>query len=83
MRVQQPYKTVRDSRTCMTDLVFPPDTNHHKLTSRAYLTFIALDEEGKPAPVPLVIPETEEEKRQYEHAKERYERRKARRKEIE
>ncbi|GED34334.1 acyl-CoA thioesterase [Brevibacillus centrosporus] len=150
-------KTVSESRTVMTDLVFPPDTNHlhtifggkvmahvdkiaciaamrhcrravvtvssdsfdflapiktgeainleayvtwvHKtsmevfvkvesenlltaerrLTARAYLTFIALDDEGKPTAVPQVIPETDEEKSQYEHAEERYHIRKKRR----
>ena len=33
------------------------------LTNKAYLTFVALDEEGKPTPVPPLIPETDEEKR--------------------
>lgn len=150
-------KKVQESRTYMTDLVFPPDTNHHntifggkvmayvdkiaciaamrhcrkpvvtvssdnfdflapiktgeainleayvtwvhktsmevyvkvesenlltaerKITARAYLTFIALDEEGQPTPVPQVIPETEEEQRQYGQAQERYAMRKKRR----
>ena len=35
-------------------------------TCSAYLTFVALDENGKAVPVPPVIPETEEEKRRYE-----------------
>jgi acyl-CoA hydrolase len=37
-------------------------------TSSAYLTFVALDENGKPATIPPVIPETDEEKRRYEEA---------------
>ncbi|HWQ57206.1 MAG TPA: acyl-CoA thioesterase [Bryobacteraceae bacterium] len=37
-------------------------------TSSAYLTFVALDEEGNRVPVPPVIPETDEEKRRYEEA---------------
>jgi acyl-CoA hydrolase len=37
-------------------------------TSSAYLTFVAIDPEGKPIPLPPVIPETEEEKRRYEEA---------------
>jgi len=37
-------------------------------TSSAYLTFVAIDEHGRPAPVPPVIPETEDEKRRYEEA---------------
>lgn len=40
-------------------------------TSSAYLTFVALDDEGRPTPVPPVIPETPEEKRRFEEAGER------------
>lgn len=43
--------------------------------SSAYLTFVALDENGKPASVASVLPETEEEKRRYEEAGRRRERR--------
>ena len=39
---------------------------HH--TNSSYLTFVALDDEGKPRPVPPVIPETEEEKRRWREA---------------
>jgi len=42
-------------------------------TCSAYLTFVALDENGKPTPVPCVIAETEEEKRRYREAGERRE----------
>lgn len=51
-------------------------TSERKLTSSAYLTFIAIDDEGKPSPVPKVIPETEEECKQYEQAEQRYQQRK-------
>jgi acyl-CoA hydrolase len=39
---------------------------HH--TSSAYLTFVALDENGKPVSVAPVVPETEDEKRRFEEA---------------
>jgi acyl-CoA hydrolase len=42
-------------------------------TCSAYLTFVALDENGKATEVPPVIPETAEEKRRYEQAGERRE----------
>jgi acyl-CoA hydrolase len=35
------------------------------LTNRAYITFVALDDEGKPIFVPPILPETEEEKKDY------------------
>ena len=43
-------------------------TNRRQHTSSAYLTFVAIDETGKPALVPPVIPETPEEKRRYREA---------------
>lgn len=51
-------------------------TGEKKLTSDAYLTMIAVDEDGKPSSVPAVIPETDEEKQHYQLAMERYEMRK-------
>ena len=44
-------------------------------TCSAYLTFVALDENGKAAPIPPVIPETDDEKRRYREAGERREHR--------
>jgi acyl-CoA hydrolase len=44
-------------------------------TSSAYLTFVALDGEGRPTPVPAVIPETPAERRRYAQAEQRRERR--------
>jgi len=46
----------------------------------AFLTFVALDEDGKPTEVPPVYPETEQEKALYEGAQLRRERRNERRK---
>jgi acyl-CoA hydrolase len=42
-------------------------------TSSAYLTFVALDENGKPMPIPPVIPETPDELRRFQEAGERRE----------
>ena len=44
-----------------------------KHTCSAYLTFVALDESGKPVEIAPVIPETETEKRRYREAGERRE----------
>ena len=57
-------------------------TGTKQMTARAYLTMIALDDQGKPTLVPSVIPETEEEKLQHEKAKERYELRRKRKAEV-
>jgi len=43
-------------------------TGELRHTCSAYLTFVAIDEQGRPAAVPPVIPETEDEKRRYEEA---------------
>ena len=42
-------------------------------TCSAYLTFVALDENGRPTPIIPVIPETKDEKRRYREAGERRE----------
>ena len=47
--------------------------------SSAFLTFVAVDEQGRPLPVAQVIPETPEEKRRYEDAGRRREQRLAER----
>jgi acyl-CoA hydrolase len=57
-------------------------TGERRHTCSAYLTFVALDENGKPVPVCPVIPETEEEKRRYQHAGERRENRLAMRQRL-
>jgi len=43
-------------------------TGLRKHTSSAYLTFVALDEHGRPHPVSPAIPKTAEEKRRYREA---------------
>ena len=42
-----------------------------KVCTTAFLTFVALDENGKPTPVPSVIPESEQEKKLHQGASER------------
>ncbi|MDP2302015.1 MAG: acyl-CoA thioesterase [Ignavibacteria bacterium] len=52
-------------------------------TNTAYLTFVGVDEEGRPVKAPQAIPETEDEKRRFEEALQRRENRlKFRRKDI-
>jgi acyl-CoA hydrolase len=46
-----------------------PLTGEMKHTASAYLTFVALDSDGKPKLVPPVTPENEEEERRYDAAK--------------
>ena len=42
-----------------------------KMINRAYLVFVALDDDDRPAPVPAYVPETTEEKLEYAAAEER------------
>lgn len=48
-----------------------PRTGERRYTTKAYLTFVALDAAGRPRPVPPVVPHTEEEKSRFEGAKAR------------
>lgn len=48
------------------------------LTTESFLTMVAVDQNGKPIPVPKVIPHTQEEKRLFETAPARKEHRKNR-----
>lgn len=58
-------------------------TGERKLAATSFLTFVALDDEGKPMIVPNVIPETDEEIMLNRTAPERINVRKARRKHSE
>jgi acyl-CoA hydrolase len=52
------------------------ETGEIKHANSAYFTFVSVDKiTGKKKQVPSVIPETEEEKRRYDHALERRNRR--------
>lgn len=59
-----------------------PLTGERRHTSSAYLTFVALDGNGKPTAVPPVQPSTDEEKRRYQAGEKRSEERKKRRPKI-
>jgi acyl-CoA hydrolase len=50
-------------------------TGLRRHTNSCYLTFVAIDRNGKPVPVPSLKPETPEEVRRFKAAKERRERR--------
>jgi acyl-CoA hydrolase len=46
-------------------------TGKKRFTNQAYLTFVAVDQNGTPIAVPRLMPETEEEKKRYEDALQR------------
>lgn len=55
-------------------------TGEREICAIAFQTFVAMKQDGKPTPVPGVIPETDEEKWLHAHAEERAQHRKKRRK---
>lgn len=58
-------------------------TGDRNICALSFLTMVALGEDGKPAPIPKIVPVTDEEMSLYESAKERAEHRKRRRKDSE
>lgn len=48
-----------------------PRTGERRYTTKAYLTFVALDSNGKPRRIPELLPKTREEKRRCAAAEER------------
>src|SRR5262249_23701855 len=42
-----------------------------RYTAKAYLTFVAVDDRGRPRPVPPLLPETDEERRRFSDAERR------------
>jgi len=56
-----------------------PITGVERHTNTCYATFVALDENGRPARVPPILPETDEEKRRHAGGQRRREERLARR----
>lgn len=55
------------------------ETGEEKLTTESFVTMVAVNEEGKPVPVPAIYPETDEEKRLFETGPARREHRKQKR----
>jgi acyl-CoA hydrolase len=53
-----------------------PDGSKPVRATTAHLTFVALDKDKRPCPVPPILPETPDEKRRYENAKLRVQARK-------
>ena len=49
----------------------PPTCDEREHAATAYLTFVSVDEEGKPTPVPRLVTETDAEVRRYEDAQTR------------
>lgn len=56
-------------------------TGERRIAATAFLTFVALDANKKPVPVPGILPETEEEKKLHERAAQRSQMRRMRREE--
>lgn len=52
-----------------------PVTGERTHTNTAYLVYVALDDHGKPASVPPLVAETDEERQRMEQARERQQRR--------
>ena len=48
-----------------------PLTGQKRHTNSCYVTYVALDDQGVPTPVPPIVPETADEKRRYDRAAKR------------
>ncbi len=48
-------------------------TGERRLCTTSFYTFVAVDADGKPVPVPKIIPESDFEQERYEQAEERRE----------
>jgi acyl-CoA hydrolase len=54
-------------------------TGLRRHTNSCYVTYVAIDKQGRPIPVPPLLPETDAEKRRYSRAESRRKRRLAKR----
>ncbi len=50
-----------------------PLSSTRRKCNRAYYTFVAVDSDSRPTPVPIIVPETPEEEKRYEAAAQRRE----------
>jgi acyl-CoA hydrolase len=48
-----------------------PGTRDRRYTTKAYLTFVAIDDDGDPAPLPPLVLETDEDRRRHAEAEAR------------
>ncbi len=48
-----------------------PRTRERRYTTKAYLTFVAVDQHGRPRAVEPIVPETDDERRRYAEAEHR------------
>lgn len=48
-----------------------PRTGEQRHTGSAYLTYVSVDQSGRPMPLPPVIPESDEERRRFAEAQQR------------
>lgn len=71
--------TGRTSMEIKVDVYVEVKPNERLLTCSAFLTFVALDESGRPTPVPPLLLETDEDRRLFEAGAARREARLARR----
>jgi acyl-CoA hydrolase len=65
-QVTRAFNSSMEVRVIVTAEDIPSGTK--KVTNKAYLTFVAVDQNGNPITVPEMIPETEEEHKLYEGA---------------
>lgn len=71
----------RTSMEVRVDTFIEDRQGKRKCINRAYMVMVAIDQEGKPVPVPSLIVETDEEKLEWQKGEKRYQLRKTRRQE--